>query len=318
MSVTVPSLQAKAANMLIIVERLQHSRESGRCQNISGVIIIVSCKKPCTCRTVVVAATVSFADDLGSYKPCTIGTLVPAATVSITGKPECGTYKEALEAKGLDDYQLWLRRMLHEVASSEQAQSVAEANAQLREHGELKAELEGKREEFAKLIQYGRCITSGETDKHYVELDQRLDRLESTWMEVVQMWLHRQKMLEDDVLIQKLFSEMRQLETIFGTQSNRMVDRELLQHSQKEELRRILTEQINIVEKLKACENKVEDVYRSGTKLVFKRVGPMEKIQNKIINLKSKYDALCREADLQQRSIEGMLLVQDAMQQLES
>ncbi|KAG5453133.1 Spectrin beta chain, non-erythrocytic 1, partial [Clonorchis sinensis] len=186
--------------------------------------------------------------------------------------------------QGLDDYQLWLRRMLHEVASSEQAQSVAEANAQLREHGELKAELEGKREEFVKLIQYGRCITSGETDKHYVELDQRLDRLESTWMEVVQMWLHRQKMLEDDVLIQKLFSEMRQLETIFGTQSNRMVDRELLQHSQKEELRRILTEQINIVEKLKACENKVEDVYRSGTKLVFKRVGPMEKIQNKIIN----------------------------------
>ncbi|KER31471.1 LOW QUALITY PROTEIN: hypothetical protein T265_12961 [Opisthorchis viverrini] len=302
----------------------------------------------------------------------------------------------AVSKLGLDDYQLWLRRMLHEVASSEQAQSVAEANAQLREHGELKAELEDRREEFAKLIQYGRCITSGETDKHYVELDQRLDRLESTWMEVVQMWLHRQKMLEDDVLIQivqswktsstinygdsvmcyacqntvnrgkscspcllqngarftiydlkgvkditkgldlagascfpacgpqwlfmlgcghckkrrhiyvintnlvsflpdrlikrleKLFSEMRQLETIFGTQSNRMVDRELLQHSQKEELRRILTEQINIVEKLKACEDKVEDVYRSGTKLVFKRVGPMEKIQNRIINLKSR------------------------------
>ncbi|KAG5455241.1 hypothetical protein CSKR_106455 [Clonorchis sinensis] len=33
------------------------------------------------------------------YKPCTIGTLVPAATVSITGKRECGTYNEALEAK---------------------------------------------------------------------------------------------------------------------------------------------------------------------------------------------------------------------------
>ncbi|KAG5447628.1 hypothetical protein CSKR_107838 [Clonorchis sinensis] len=34
-----------------------------------------------------------------NYKPCTIGTLVPAATVSITGKRECGTYNEALEAK---------------------------------------------------------------------------------------------------------------------------------------------------------------------------------------------------------------------------
>ncbi|GAA48265.1 exosome complex component CSL4 [Clonorchis sinensis] len=33
------------------------------------------------------------------HEPCTIGTLVPAATVSITGKRECGTYNEALEAK---------------------------------------------------------------------------------------------------------------------------------------------------------------------------------------------------------------------------
>ncbi|GAA48861.1 hypothetical protein CLF_102125 [Clonorchis sinensis] len=36
-----------------------------------------------------------------SYKPCTIGTLVPAAIVSVTGKRECETYNEALEAKPL-------------------------------------------------------------------------------------------------------------------------------------------------------------------------------------------------------------------------
>ncbi|GAA50485.1 histone H3 [Clonorchis sinensis] len=34
-----------------------------------------------------------------TYKPCTIGTLVPAATVLITGKRECGTYNQALEAQ---------------------------------------------------------------------------------------------------------------------------------------------------------------------------------------------------------------------------
>ncbi|GAA51137.1 beta-adducin, partial [Clonorchis sinensis] len=46
-------------------------------------------------RTVVTSINFQFI----SYKPCTIGTLVPAATVSITGKRECGTYNEALEAK---------------------------------------------------------------------------------------------------------------------------------------------------------------------------------------------------------------------------
>ncbi|KAG5447550.1 hypothetical protein CSKR_101324 [Clonorchis sinensis] len=39
-----------------------------------------------------------------SYKPCTIGTLVPGATVSITGKRECGTYNEALEAKACSSW----------------------------------------------------------------------------------------------------------------------------------------------------------------------------------------------------------------------
>ncbi|GAA55419.1 hypothetical protein CLF_107882 [Clonorchis sinensis] len=39
-------------------------------------------------------------------KPCTIGTLVPAATVSITGKRECGTYNETLEAKHLVKHHL--------------------------------------------------------------------------------------------------------------------------------------------------------------------------------------------------------------------
>ncbi|KAG5451652.1 hypothetical protein CSKR_109133 [Clonorchis sinensis] len=34
-----------------------------------------------------------------TYKPCAVGTLVPAATVSTTGKRECGTYNQALEAK---------------------------------------------------------------------------------------------------------------------------------------------------------------------------------------------------------------------------
>ncbi|GAA49200.1 hypothetical protein CLF_102665 [Clonorchis sinensis] len=52
-----------------------------------------------------------------SYKPCTIGTLVPAATVSITGKRECGTYNEALEAKVRNFWTL----LIHSSAQETQA-----------------------------------------------------------------------------------------------------------------------------------------------------------------------------------------------------
>ncbi|VDP88444.1 unnamed protein product [Echinostoma caproni] len=88
------------------------------------------------------------------------------------------------------------------VATHDQAQSVEEATQQLADHASLKTELESRREPFAQLISYGRCITEGETDEHYVELDERLDALETGWSELVRMWIHRQKQLEDSLSIQ--------------------------------------------------------------------------------------------------------------------
>ncbi|GAA51206.1 hypothetical protein CLF_105716 [Clonorchis sinensis] len=52
-----------------------------------------------------------------SYKPCTIGKFVPAATVSITGKRECGTYNEALEANAQRQTELWLAESVDPTAN---------------------------------------------------------------------------------------------------------------------------------------------------------------------------------------------------------
>ncbi|KAF8566225.1 hypothetical protein P879_10680 [Paragonimus westermani] len=110
------------------------------------------------------------------------------------------------------------------VATTDQPRTLTEAKNLLDEHAKWKTELESKREEFAQLIEYGRCITAGETDTHYAELDQRLDRLESGWTELVQIWLHCQRMLEENVVEQ----EVEQLEKILENQASQLVDCELL------------------------------------------------------------------------------------------
>ncbi|KAA3680462.1 spectrin beta [Paragonimus westermani] len=130
--------------------------------------------------------------------------------------------------QSLDDNQLWLLRMQGLVATTDQPRTLTEAKNLLDEHAKWKTELESKREEFAQLIEYGRCITSGETDTHYAELDQRLDRLESGWTELVQIWLHCQKMLEENVIEQSFLQEVGHLEKILENQASQLVDCELL------------------------------------------------------------------------------------------
>ncbi|KAF5404187.1 hypothetical protein PHET_02460, partial [Paragonimus heterotremus] len=164
--------------------------------------------------------------------------------------------------QSLDDNQLWLRHMQSLVATNDQPRTLTEAKNLLDEHTKWKTELESKREEFAQLIEYGRCITSGETDIHYAELDQRLDRLESGWTDLVQIWLYRQKMLEENVVEQ--------------------------QHASVEELEKQLRKFNEILDKLKAASNAIQAACQSGTQLVFKRVRSMEKIQQHVIHLRTR------------------------------
>ncbi|CAL8103165.1 unnamed protein product [Calicophoron daubneyi] len=189
---------------------------------------------------------------------------------------------------GLDDNQLWLRRLQGIIATTEQSWSVDEVKMQLADHQKLKAEIESKKDDFAQLISYGRCITAGETDLHYQELDGRLDRLESGWSELVQMWLHREKLLEEDLAIQVFFQNIRQLEGIISSQEGRMVDCELLQFDPTEVLQTILNKQKDIVSCLEGAREQFDTVCQMAKDLILKRVYAMEKVQKNLFSLQNR------------------------------
>ncbi|CAH8442056.1 unnamed protein product [Heterobilharzia americana] len=136
--------------------------------------------------------------------------------------------EEQLWIKGLDDNQLWLRNIEMNVATHQIPQSVEEAKIELDLHKELGEQILARKEEFADLISYGRCITAGETDTHYVQLDQRLDRLENGWSELMQMWTYQQKLLKQDVQIQTFFRDAHSFENMLSTQQNRLMSYQLL------------------------------------------------------------------------------------------
>uniref|UniRef100_A0A095CCT9 Spectrin beta chain, non-erythrocytic 1 n=1 Tax=Schistosoma haematobium TaxID=6185 RepID=A0A095CCT9_SCHHA len=130
--------------------------------------------------------------------------------------------------QGLDDNQLWLRNIEIRVATHQVPLSVEEAKAEIDIHKELGEEILARKDEYSDLISYGRCITAGETDLHYIQLDERLDRLENGWSELMQMWTYEQKLLQQNLNFQMFLRDAHLFETLLSTQESKLMNYQLI------------------------------------------------------------------------------------------
>ncbi|XP_018652092.1 putative spectrin beta chain [Schistosoma mansoni] len=130
--------------------------------------------------------------------------------------------------QGLDDNQLWLHNIEIRVATHQLAQSVEEAKLEIDIHNELIEQILTRKDEYNDLINYGRCITAGETDLHYIQLDQRLDRLENGWIELMQMWTYQQKVLQQNLNFQIFLRDAHSFETLLSTQESKLMNYQLI------------------------------------------------------------------------------------------
>ncbi|VDP47452.1 unnamed protein product [Schistosoma mattheei] len=130
--------------------------------------------------------------------------------------------------QSLDENQLWLRNIEIRVATHQLPLSVEEAKAEIDMHKELGEQILARKDEYSDLISYGRCITAGETDAHYIQLDQRLDRLESGWSELMQMWTYEQKLLQQNLNFQMFLRDAHLFETLLSTQESKLINYQLI------------------------------------------------------------------------------------------
>ncbi|VDP63144.1 unnamed protein product [Schistosoma curassoni] len=130
--------------------------------------------------------------------------------------------------QSLDENQLWLRNIEIRVATHQLPLSVEEAKAEIDMHKELGEQILARKDEYSDLISYGRCITAGETDAHYIQLDQRLDRLENGWSELMQMWTYEQKLLQQNLNFQMFLRDAHLFETLLSTQESKLINYQLI------------------------------------------------------------------------------------------
>ncbi|KAH9589469.1 Spectrin beta chain, non-erythrocytic 1, partial [Schistosoma haematobium] len=198
--------------------------------------------------------------------------------------------------QGLDDNQLWLRNIEIRVATHQVPLSVEEAKAEIDIHKELGEEILARKDEYSDLISYGRCITAGETDLHYIQLDERLDRLENGWSELMQMWTYEQKLLQQNLNFQMFLRDAHLFETLLSTQESKLMNYQLIKQKNTTDIVASLKSQNEIVQCLINANESLNHLCDTGNQLIIDKVYSMEKIQNKICFIKNRYITLLDEA----------------------
>ncbi|VDP40182.1 unnamed protein product [Schistosoma margrebowiei] len=220
--------------------------------------------------------------------------------------------------QGLDDNQLWLRNIEIRVATHQLPLSVEEAKAEIDMHKELGEQILARKDEYSDLISYGRCITAGETDAHYIQLDQRLDRLENGWSELMQMWTYEQKLLQQNLNFQIFLRDAHLFETLLSTQESKLMNYQLIKQKNTADILTSLKSQNEIVQCLINVNESLNHLCDTGNQLIIDKVYSMEKIQNKIFFIKNRYVTLLDEARTLVDSTKDLIALRENMQQIQT
>ncbi|CAH8646370.1 unnamed protein product [Schistosoma haematobium] len=220
--------------------------------------------------------------------------------------------------QGLDDNQLWLRNIEIRVATHQVPLSVEEAKAEIDIHKELGEEILARKDEYSDLISYGRCITAGETDLHYIQLDERLDRLENGWSELMQMWTYEQKLLQQNLNFQMFLRDAHLFETLLSTQESKLMNYQLIKQKNTTDIVASLKSQNEIVQCLINANESLNHLCDTGNQLIIDKVYSMEKIQNKICFIKNRYITLLDEARTLVDSTKDLIALREDMQQIQT
>lgn len=118
----------------------------------------------------------------------------------------------------LDNFQLWLNNTQNEVASEEMPVSLGDAEKMLKEHEDLKDEIDSREPDFKQLMLSGPKWVQDESDLQQQSLKEQLDNLETGWNDVHILWENRKKMLIQSLNHQLFIRDSKQCEAILGQQ----------------------------------------------------------------------------------------------------
>ncbi|XP_028393281.1 spectrin beta chain, non-erythrocytic 1-like isoform X3 [Dendronephthya gigantea] len=118
----------------------------------------------------------------------------------------------------LDDFHRWLHDTQQECAKEDLANSLPEAENMLKEHEDLKNEIDAREPTYENLVNEGPKWVQDESDLQQQSLKEQLDNIESGWKELHELSNTRQNQLIQSLNYQLFTRDAKQADSLLGKQ----------------------------------------------------------------------------------------------------
>ncbi|XP_078262431.1 spectrin beta chain, non-erythrocytic 1-like isoform X2 [Rhinoraja longicauda] len=187
----------------------------------------------------------------------------------------------------LDDFQLWLSKTQKTIASEDEPNSLPEAEMLLRQHNAIKNEVDHYEEDFQKIRDGGHVITEEETDPQFQILEQRLEKLNTGWNELHQMWENRKDLLSQSHGYQQFLRDSKQADSILRNQEYSLMHVEMPKTLEAAD--GAIKKQDGIMTSMDANEDKIIGTIDEGEKLIKDGNIFKDKMLDKIKSIDERY-----------------------------
>lgn len=205
--------------------------------------------------------------------------------------------------QNLDHFQQWLTKTQTGIASECIPNDVAEAEDLLRQHTQLKSEIDAYAPEYEQMKEYGSKVVEGQQDVQYMFLRERLKALDDGWHDLKKMWDNKQNNLQQNLNLQMFLRDSKQAEILLGEQEN-FLNKECIPASPstiKQTTPEAADNQIRQVEAfvktLDANDEKLNNIQNFASRLVDTNHFAADKILKKIDTMKERRDVNRKKAD---------------------
>jgi len=189
----------------------------------------------------------------------------------------------------LDHFSAWLTRTQTAVASSEQPQSLSDAEQMLNQHQSIKEEIDRYAPDYARLKDYGDriCSSADVNDPQYLFLRERLNALDHGWNMLDQMWRTRQLTLSEDLNLEIFKRDAKQAEQLLANQEYYL--RQIQQPRSLEEADAMLRKHQDFITSARANKDKIDGIALSAKSLGEDQHREIESILAKSDDIKNRY-----------------------------
>lgn len=189
----------------------------------------------------------------------------------------------------LDHFSAWLTRTQTAVASSEQPQSLSDAEQMLNQHQSTKEEIDRYAPDYARLKDYGDqiCSSADVNDPQYLFLRERLNALDHGWNMLDQMWRTRQLMLSEDLNLEIFKRDAKQAEQLLVNQEYYL--RQIQQPRSVEEADVLLRKHQDFITSARANKDKIDGIALSAKSLGEDQHREIDAILAKADDIKNRY-----------------------------